>query len=227
MSFYPEKRIALKLKEKNIDVADEILNKYPNWDIHSMDFRVSKMRSDADFLEIAGPSSDDCVLEMGCGRGRISELIGRCGSKLVCLDISKEFLDVTKSRLKSQNIEAEYVCSSFYDVDKLKYEFDIVAFESSFHHCGDPVRLIKNLYNKLSTSGRIYFLNEAIYEWANRPWGTVDLNGQAAYVIRSAGWLEFGFHPDFFEQLLTRHGFCMTAHPISNGTILYEARKKC
>jgi len=66
------------------------------------------------------------VLEIGCGTGRITELLVRWGAKVTATDISAEMLEVAKSRLREQDVpEApEFRVMSVVDVD-----LDLTAYD--------------------------------------------------------------------------------------------------
>ena len=166
------------------------------------------------------------VLEMGFGHGNLLELLGRTGFQVSGIDASKEFVEYSKWRLESQNINANLICGSFYDVGNFDDLFDVVIFESSFHHCGDPVRLFNKLNTKLASKGRVIFLRDGIYFNADRPWGVICHDGASIFQIRHRGWMELGYRRDFFEELLKRTGFKLCGvYPMSNGIALYEAVK--
>ena len=62
--------------------------------------------------------------------------------------------------------------------------------------------------------GKIYFGAEPINEQFVIPWGT-RLDGEFLFVARRCGWMELGFHSDFFAELLSRTGWrgrCVSPH---------------
>lgn len=194
-----------------------------DWDLNS---RIFIMKSYADFLEYVKPKPGMRVLEMGFGFGNLLELLGRCGCQINGMDASQDCTDYVTHRLKTQNIDSNLLRGSFYDVESMAGEFDLIIFESSFHHCGQPVKLLESLHKKTQEGGRLYFLNDSIYPHVERPWGIVCLGGETAMQIRMNGWLELGYRTDFFEQLLLKTGFKLSnSYTLSNGTVLYEATK--
>lgn len=195
-----------------------------SWQIEQ---RCSHMRIYADFLEKARPMAEMRVAEMGCGLGNLTEQLGRCGCKVTALDASEESLAITEHRLAAQNITASYICGSFFDIEKADGLFDLVVFEASFHHCGNPLELLKILYQKMTPDGRIYFLNEPIHSFFTRPWGVTRLDGMTIATIRAMGWLELGYTPECFNDLINRAGFVISSQtPMSNGVLLYECEKE-
>lgn len=206
------------------DIAERV-KKIPTCDLN-VETRVVMMRTYADFLEKSRPERGTRVLEMGFGNGNLTELLGRCGCIVTGVDASFSDSEYVKHRLKSQNIDAKIIHGTFYDIEKTDDIFDFVVFDASFHHCGEPMRLLEILNKKTSADCKVFFLNEMIYPHVFRPWGLVCLGGEPLLRIRINGWLELGFRTDFFEQLLLRTGFKLKdTYQMCNGSTLYEAVK--
>ncbi|HBU12914.1 MAG TPA: hypothetical protein DEB31_09400 [Clostridiales bacterium] len=180
----------------------------------------------AKFLKAIRPNAGDRVFEMGFGWGALLEALGRCGCRVAGLDVSKTLCEYVKRRLGDQNIEANLINGSFFAIEQVEGTFDCIIFESSFHHCADPVRLMNIVSKKLAVGGRLIFLDEPVYPVLDRPWGVTRYDGQALMAVRMQGWLEYGFRADFFEQMLQRAGLKLqAAHQQAVGTPVYEAVK--
>jgi len=177
------------------------------WDWFDMDSRIHSMRTYADLLDVIRPKLDTTVLEMGVGWGNLAELLGRCGCIIYGVDACKSSVNYVKNRLDVQNINSCIIHGSFFDIEKLDTRFNVVIFESSFHHCAEPVRLLNVIKEKLSPDGRVYFFKDAISSDLDRPWGMVRYDGETMFQVRYRGWLELGYRMDFFEQALNKTGF--------------------
>jgi|GEM_PF-2885176 len=176
-----------------------------------------------EFFDIISPKASWRILDMGCGRGELLEMFGKKGCTVVGVDVSKNDLMISKWRLKHQNIDGQTVCCSFYDIHTIAGTFDLIIFNSSFHHCGEPVRLLETLHTKLSPGGKIIFTHETISPHFDRPWGVVRYDGLSILHIRMRGWLEFGYRSDFFEELLSHTGWKVSStHQMSDFTIMYQ-----
>lgn len=186
--------------------------------------RIHDMRFYAGFLEAVKPRKGSHTLEMGFGLGNLLELLGRHGCVVSGIDASRAQAIYVKERLAAQNINTgELICGSFYDVDKISGKYDLIVFEGSFHHCGEPVKLLTMLHDVLAADGKIVFFKEPIDSFSDRPWGVVRYDGESMLQIRQKGWLELGYRTDFFKELLDKTGFKCNTHPMSDGTTLYEA----
>ena len=202
----------------------DLMSKIPTscWDINT---RVHYMQRYAQFLSIVNPKPGQNVFEMGFGEGNLLELFGRCRCNVFGVDASNNSADYTLKRLQSQHINAHIMHGSFFDIEKFDVAFDIVVFESSFHHCAEPLRLFKLLYDKLSPDGRVFFLHDVISDEFERPWG-VRYDSESILQIRYLGWLELGYRKDFFELILHKTGFCIeNIHIMRDNTQMFEVRK--
>src|SRR5262249_27119700 len=85
-------------------------------------------------------------------------------------------------------------------------KFDAIVFFESFHHCWEFKRLLQGLHRVLKPGGKIYFGAEPINRDFTVPWG-VRLDGESLFVARKWGWMELGFHADFFAELLLPTGW--------------------
>lgn len=103
--------------------------------------------------------------------------------------------------------------SNFLYVETMDQKFDAIFFFESFHHCWEFQRLLRALHRVLRPGGKIYFAAEPINTDFTVPWG-MRLDGESLWAARRAGWMELGFHSDFFAELLSRTGwFGRCVHP--------------
>lgn len=155
------------------------------------------------------------ILEMGVGFGNTTLTLGMLGFNVTALDIEDRYLEVIRLRSElhdTPNIKC--VHSDFLWVERTDQTFDAVIFFESFHHCHDFERLLRSLHRVLKPGGKVYFAAEPINRVFKTPW-CVRLDGQSLLVARQNGWMELGFHSDFFAELLSRTGWFGTedAHP--------------
>jgi 2-polyprenyl-3-methyl-5-hydroxy-6-metoxy-1,4-benzoquinol methylase len=182
----------------------------------------------SDLLDILGDIKDKRILEMGCGSGILANFLESCGSDYFAVDASKIFVEATKKQIRSEVIKSQILQMSFYDISKFQQKFDVVIFEASFHHCGEPLRLLNLLFDNTTTNGKIIFLREPISSGFDRPWGVVRNDGETILQIRRLGWLELGFRLDFFRDILMRTGWVLQGTILlSDGTSAYVANKNC
>ena len=115
-------------------------------------------------------------------------------------------------------------------------KYDAVFFHESFHHCRDPIALIKNLSDIVTDEGIICFASEPVMSFPLKifpnpvlpyPWG-IRLDGISVWSMRRFGWLELGFESTFFMKMLSDAGFSSEYRysDVSPLTSLIISRKK-
>jgi SAM-dependent methyltransferase len=174
--------------------------------------KITRLQSYINFLTVIGDLNGKRVLEMGCGYGTLAAFLESVGCDYYAIDASNNFVEITKKLIYSEKIKQQIVNKSFYDVPDFNQLFDIIIFESSFHHCGEPLKLLKILYENSSENAKIIFLKEGIADWFDRPWGIVRPEGETILQIRLRGWLELGYRKDFFYELLKKSGWILNSH---------------
>jgi 2-polyprenyl-3-methyl-5-hydroxy-6-metoxy-1,4-benzoquinol methylase len=158
-------------------------------------------------MEILDVKEGGSILECGFGWGNTTLALAMLGFNITALDIEERYCEVVNRRaklLKVDNIKT--VNSDFLWVEHTEEQYDAVIFFESFHHCWEFERLLRALHRVVKPGGKIYFGAEPINEDFTVPWG-VRLDGESLFVARRAGWMELGFHSDFFDELLTRTGW--------------------
>jgi 2-polyprenyl-3-methyl-5-hydroxy-6-metoxy-1,4-benzoquinol methylase len=151
------------------------------------------------------------VIEFGPGWGNLTLALAQMGHNVTCVEVEKRFIELIKYRTREINNQV-----NFFHQDMLKFsetpdkKYDAVFFYESFHHCRDPIKLIKNLSNVINTNGIICFASEPIISSPSEiipyPWG-IRLDGMSVWSIRRFGWMELGFDIDFFLKMLYQQGF--------------------
>ncbi len=175
------------------------------------DAECAHIMTDNEFWkEIILREKPNSVLEMGCGTGRISEIIID-EIQLYCgIDISKVFLDYFKEKESFKNNEQKI---SIFNADVknliLKQKFDLIIFTSQFlghiYEIDSFVQIFSNVKKMLSSSGRI------VIDYCNPDLRFLELHKEYQYCY------EFWFHEKIkvFEKNYYRQ----------NEQINYEQRK--
>jgi SAM-dependent methyltransferase len=128
------------------------------------------------------------------------------GHNVTGLDIEANYCELVRRRAEREGVEINLINADYLWVETAEQRFDAVIFFESFHHCWEFERLLRGLHRVLAPGGRVYFAAEPINEGFSVPWG-VRLDGESLYVARKFGWMELGFHSDFFAELLQRTGW--------------------
>ena len=204
------------MEVKTDDEIDEILNfpMYASWKIEKY---IAFHEKVFDLLRVLNLDKSSRVIEMGFGGGGLIDVFCRLGfNNLSAIDISPAACEIVRRRCAASGITANVHCGQFFDIENLNSGFDTIVFDSSFHHCDDPVRLLSALRKKISQNGQLAFLNEPIMEHAERPWGIIRYDGECIMQIRMRGWMEMGIREDFFIEALKRTGWSLSQRHIGS-----------
>jgi len=106
----------------------------------------------------AAPVRGRTVIDLGCGTGNLSSLLGRSFKKLVCVDISKRMLELAKRKLPGRNVE-------FVRSDMLGYfdgralSADTVISTYAVHHLTSTEKalLLQGIAKLLRPGGKAIF----------------------------------------------------------------------
>lgn len=114
-------------------------------------------------IEIVKALADDWqgkrVLEIGCGTGRITEMLARWGARVTATDISGEMLDVAQSRLKDIPgvFSPEFRRMSVVDIDLDLKDYDLLIMVNVLGRLSNPVEAIRQIASKMSADCRFVF----------------------------------------------------------------------
>jgi SAM-dependent methyltransferase len=145
------------------------------------------------------------ILEFGPGSGNTTLHMALLGHDITAVEIVPGLAQVIERRTTQNGVPVRTVVS-----DMLSYTsdepFDAVVFFECFHHCSDHMRLLQNLRTLVKPDGFVAFGGEPITNWMPYPWG-VRTDGISVWSIRTHGWLELGFQPSYFLDVLKRTGW--------------------
>ena len=137
------------------------------------------------------------LLDLGCGPGWTSIMLSKLGISVTGVDISKDMIDIAKSRAKKEGVKINFVIS---DIEKISFEnrFDRVLSYDALHHCPDELEVLKNAFRALKPGGRILLVEP------NKK-HAYDAKAQAA--AKRFGILEKGYSPSYLKKEMTKIGF--------------------
>lgn len=173
------------------------------------------------------------IIEFGPGWGNLTITLAQMGHNVTCVEVEKRFTELIAYRARSIGKDVTIINQDMLEFLKnTDKKFDAVIFYESFHHCHNPIELVKNLSNILSKEGIICFasepiVNSSIIDIPYPSWG-IRLDGMSIWSIRKFGWMELGFITGFFQELLLNNGFVSSDYisDVSPLTHLIIAKKK-
>ena len=103
--------------------------------------------------------------DMGCGSGRWARFIAPQVKKLICIDASKEALEVSRNNLKYQE-NCEFQCSSAEEFEAENESMDFGYSLGVLHHVTNTEESLRNCVKKLKKGSP--FLLYLYYKFDNR-----------------------------------------------------------
>jgi SAM-dependent methyltransferase len=133
------------------------------------------------------------------------------GHNVTCVEVEKRFIDLIRYRTKDLSKSIEFFNGDMLDfIQDTDKKFDAAIFFESFHHCSEPMKLLKGLSKVIKDDGIVCFASEPLVDMTSDivpyPWG-VRLDGMSLWSIRRFGWMELGFEQSFFLKTLSMYGF--------------------
>lgn len=164
-------------------------------------------------MEVMDIREGSDILEFGFGWGNTTLAFAMLGHRVTAVDIEPQFCELVRRRAAMLRVDIDIVNADFMWIETTDKKFDAICFFECFHHCWEFKRLLDAMHRVLRPGGKIYFGAEPINSDFTVPWG-VRLDGQSLFVARRNGWMELGFHSDFFAELLSRTGWIgQCVHP--------------
>jgi 2-polyprenyl-3-methyl-5-hydroxy-6-metoxy-1,4-benzoquinol methylase len=147
------------------------------------------------------------IVEFGPGWGNTTLHFAQMGYEVTAVDTERSFTDLIAYRTAMLSKKVELINQDMLDFNSSK-KYDAAIFFECFHHCSDPLKLIRNLYDFLNDDGLVAFAAEPIADapYFPYPWG-VRLEGMSVWSIRKFGWLELGFDTSYFMRTLLLFGW--------------------
>lgn len=125
---------------------------------------------------------DKNVLEIGCGTGRITEILARWGANVMATDISEEMLEVARARFNRNHgfsTIPDFKHMSVFDIDVELQDYDYVLMVNVLGRLSKPHEAIQKIASKISKTCRFVF-NFPCLTSILLPFGlTVNLRGKS------------------------------------------------
>lgn len=164
---------------------------------------VSQLGSDV--VEILSPKYGECILDIGCGTGHLSEKITTFGAKVVGIDSAATMIEQARKNYPSLQFEV-------IDATNLHFteQFDAVFSNAALHWIKEPEKVVSGIYQALKPKGRF------VAEFGGK--GNVNAIVTALYnSLQAAGYpVEEALNPWYFPSigeygaLLEKHGLELT-----------------
>ena len=134
---------------KNLNKEKNNLNKVSKW-YRTQDFYANLVNYC--FLTFKPYFKQNSCLELGCADGLMTAHLVKCFKKVVAIDGSEKFCDLTKNRIKSPNLEV--ICSLFEEFETEEC-YHTIIMAHILEHLDNPVMLMKRVKSWLKNNGVI------------------------------------------------------------------------
>ncbi len=99
------------------------------------------------------------IIDLGCGTGTIAKKISERFpySKIVCLDIAANMIEIAKHKMLKHKV-SEFIVGDFAQIE-FKENFDVVISSLALHHLetdADKIKFYSKIYQILNNSGVFY-----------------------------------------------------------------------
>lgn len=104
-------------------------------------------------------------LELGCGIGKITELLFELCDKLICIDISQNAINIAKNRLYNELDKIEFQQNDMYELNFPKDTFDLIVGLEALDYTTDKDKQIDEWIKWLKPKGYILFSGPNLKEY--------------------------------------------------------------
>lgn len=99
------------------------------------------------------------ILDLGCGPGLYSQKLAKKGYKVTGIDFSENSIEYAKNRAEQNNLDIEYICKDYLDLDfNEKYDLIIMIYcDFGVLSIEERESFLKNVFNALKSGGIFIF----------------------------------------------------------------------
>lgn len=197
-------------------------NPYASGDIR---FIAKHARTILNCVMLADLKPGSKVLDLGCGWGLSSEMIGFTGAHVHAVDINPQFTDLVTKRLTRRGIPHDVTVSSFDQFDTGE-TYELILFYECLHHSAKVWETVEHMAKFLKPGGKMIFAGEPINNSWWPEWG-MRLDPLSVFCIRKFGWFETGWSKPFLKLAFKRAGMKLKTYEgigLDHGVIGYAVR---
>jgi len=93
------------------------------------------------------------AVDLGCGAGRLTALLGDWAGEVLAVDVSDRMLQIARTKRARDNIT--YQQRGILDVTRHDGPFDVVLSTHTLHHVGDPATVLPHARSLLAPGGTL------------------------------------------------------------------------
>lgn len=110
------------------------------------------------------------ILDVGVGQGESSVFLATRGHSVVAIEPSLGFCHLIASAAEKFRLDITPIVAVGEEIDRIgETDFDVVAFNSSLHHCDEPLKALSNARQVLKPGGYIFLCSELqLHPWVRK-----------------------------------------------------------
>lgn len=120
-------------------------------------FHVGGLKSTQSLAAMAGASPGMRVLDVGCGVGGPSRFLAGLGCTVTGLDLSADYVALSRYLAGRVGLAVEYVCADALDMPFPDAAFDLIWTQHATMNIADKPRLYGEMARLLKSGGRLVF----------------------------------------------------------------------
>ena len=162
-----------------------------------------------DLVSVIGRFSKPCkILDIGAGQGLSTVYFSSLGHHVSAIEPSREACEVIDMLAQQFSLPIAVYLGTAETSDQISSDkFDLIIFNSSLHHCDDPILALKNAKNLLKPDGDLYLVNEPILKpFRSKRWYYRRLKTHPVQMGHYGG-NEHIYYAWEYRRLLKRSGF--------------------
>lgn len=159
-------------------------------------------------LQELGVSSEDVLMDIGCGTGTLVLEAAKICKKVIALDVSKLMIDHLKKEAQQLDIDnIDYVTQGFLSYEHSQDSIDFVVSQHTFHHLPDlwKAQALQGIYDILKPDG-ILFLRDVMFSFEPSETENALEHWMTSVAVESGR----GFPKTFFEQQVREEFYTYT-----------------
>ena len=107
------------------------------------------------------------VLDVGCGPGFFSVILGRLGHKVTGIDYNEEMCKVAASNCKTYGVDTDFIRMDAHNLEFEDDTFDLVVSRDVLWNLDDPARVYDEMYRVVRPGGKITVFDGNFYLYAH------------------------------------------------------------
>ncbi len=114
-----------------------------------------------------------CIVDLGCGNGRLAAQLAKSGNFVSAVDNSEEQIRLAKQSVGGETEHLHFIQATMEETGLNAQSFDVALLSQSLHHAAKPEAVLAESYRLLKPGGRILILDLLAHseEWMQSKFG--------------------------------------------------------